>query len=167
MNNQKTRYGLVCFIMLILMPVLTSANMVWPSVYIAEGLRSWYVILMGLMIETAFVKCFLRQTVIKSFLITFVMNLASTVIGVVLVPASGFFGEILMIPFDTPTFHLSHWILSYILAILSNVIIEGLTVKYIFKFSLRKMFWWLFAANAISIIICILFHGFTMGNIIK
>lgn len=165
MFNEKTRYGLVCLISFLLMPVCSSANMVWPSLYIAVGMRSWYVILTGLLIEVIFVKCFLKQSFLKSVLIAFIMNLASTVLGVVAIPLSGFIGEILMIPFDTGTFHPTHWLMSYIFAILSNVLIEGFAVKFVFKYNFKKMFWWLCVANAISVIACILFHGISMQNI--
>ncbi len=167
MDTEKLKYSLFCLVSLILMPFSVHANMVWPSLYIAEGLRSWYVILIGLIIEFVFVKCFLKESCLKSVLIAFVMNLVSTVLGIVLIPLSGFMGEFLMIPFDTATFHLSHWIFSYVLAMLSNVLVEGLCVKIIFKYKFSKMFWWLCAANAITIIICILFHGLTMSGFMR
>ena len=165
MNREKLRYSLVCFLSFLLIPVYASANMVWPSLYIAEGMRSWYVILIGLVIEILFVKYFLKEEFLKSGLIAFVMNLMSTVLGVVVIPLSGFVGELLMIPFCTGTFHPTHWLMSYVFAILSNVFIEGLTIKYIFKHEFKKIFWWLCILNAISVIICILFHGMAMQNI--
>ncbi len=164
MNTEKFKYNLVCLISFLLMPICVSANIVWPSLYIAEGMRSWYVILIGLVIEIVFVKYLLKETYLKSALIAFVMNLVSTILGVVAIPLSGFIGEILMIPFGTGTFHPTHWLMSYVFVILSNVLIEGLTVKFIFKHKLKKMFWWLCVANAISVIICILFHGIAMQN---
>lgn len=165
MDREKMRYSLVCLLSFLLIPVCASANIVWPSLYIAEGMRSWYVILIGIVIEKVFIKYCIKETYLKSALIAFIMNLASTVLGVVVIPLSGFIGEVLMIPFGTGTFHLTHWLMSYAFAILSNVLIEGLTVKYIFKHEFRKMFWWLCVANAISVIICILFHGIEMHNI--
>ena len=165
MNKEKTKYSFILLISLLLIPVSVSANVVWPSVYIAEGMRSFYVILAGLVIETVFVKLFLKESLLKSVLIAFIMNLISSVVGFIVIPASGLIGEILLIPFDKGTFHISHWIMSYILAILSNVLIEGLSIKYIYKCSFKKMFWWLCVANAISIVICILFHGFLMQNV--
>ncbi len=165
MEREKMKYCLVCLLSFLLMPVSASANMVWPSLYIAAGMRSWYVILVGFVIEAIFVKCFIKETYLKSILISFVMNLVSTVVGVVLIPLSGFVGELLMIPFGTGTFHPTHWLVSYVFAILSNVLIEGLTIKFIFKYEFKNMFLWLFVANAISVIICILFHGIVMQNI--
>ncbi len=165
MHKEKPKYSLFCLILFLLMPVSASANLVWPSLYIAEGMRSWYVILIGLVIEMFFVNRFLKETFLKSGLIAFVMNLASTVLGIVAIPLSGFIGEILMVPFGTGTFHPTHWLMSYIFAILSNVLIEGLTIKYIFKYKFKKIFLWLCVANALSVIICILFHGIAMQNI--
>ncbi len=165
MNREKTKYSLICLLSFLFVPFSVSANMVWPSLYIARGMRSWYVILTGLVIETVFVKYFLKESCLKSLLIAFVMNLVSTIIGIVAIPLSGFIGEILMIPFGTGTFHPTHWLVSYIFAILANVFIEWGTVGFVFKPDNKKMFLWLFAANAISIIICILFHGFGMQNI--
>ena len=165
MNREKLKYSLVCLISFLLIPICASANMVWPSLYIAEGMRSWYVILIGLVVEIIFVKCLLKQSYLKSVLIAFVMNLTSTILGVVAIPLSGFIGEILMIPFGTGTFHPTHWLMSYVFAVFSNVLIEGFTVKIIFKHSFKKMFLWLFVANAISVIVCILFHGIAMQNI--
>lgn len=165
MDKEKSRFCFVCFISFLLIPVSVSANMVWPSLYIAEGMRSWYVILIGIIIEIMFVKYFLKELYFKSILITFVMNLVSTILGVVAIPLSGIICEFLMIPFGTGTFHPTHWIMSYIFAIVSNVFVEGLTIKFIFKYRFRKIFWWLCIANAISVIICILFHGILMQNI--
>ena len=165
MDKEKFKYSFFCLILFSLMPLSVSANMVWPSLYIAEGMRSWYVILIGLLIEIIFVKFFLKESYFKSVLIAFIMNLASTVLGVVVIPLSGFIGEILMIPFGTGTFHLTHWLMSYVFAVLSNILIEGITIKIIFKKEFKKMFWWLCVANAISVIICILFHGIEMQNI--
>ena len=165
MDKNKIKYSFVFIALFLLMPVYASANMVWPSVYIAEGMRSWNVILIGLVIEVIFVKIFLKESYLKSVLIAFVMNLASTVLGAVAIPLTGFIGEFLMIPFGTGTFHPTHWLLSYIFAVLSNVVIEGLTIKYIFRHNFKKMFWWLCVANAISVIVCILFNGTTMQNL--
>lgn len=165
MDREKLKYGFVCFISFLIMPTFVSANIVWPSLYIAEGMRSWYVIFIALLIEITFVKYFLKQSYLKSGFIAFVMNLASTVLGIIVIPLSGLVGEVLMLPFDTGTFHFTHWIMSYIFAILSNVLIEGVTVKFIFKYKFKKILSWLCVTNAISVIICILFHGITMQNL--
>jgi hypothetical protein len=147
------------------MPISASANIVWPSLYIAEGMRSWYIILIGLVIESVFVRFYLKETYLKSTLIAFVMNLISTIVGIILIPLSGFIAVILMAPFEMATFDSIIWVVSYVFAIASNVLVEGLSVKFLFKQKFRSMFWWLFVANAISVLICILFNGTEMQNI--
>ena len=39
MINEKTKYGLICLVSFLLMPICAGANMVWPSLYIAEGMK--------------------------------------------------------------------------------------------------------------------------------
>lgn len=141
--------------------------MVWPSLYIAEGMRTWYVMLIGLAAEAVFVKLFLKETYLKSALIAFVMNFVSALLGIIAVPLLGILIEFIMIPVGTPTFHPAHWVVNYLAIVVLNALFEGLTVKIFFKHKFRKMFWWLCAANAASLVICILFHGFEMQKIME
>ena len=161
---RKTIFLIMAFVFFL--PVTACANMVWPSLYIAEGMRSWFVILAGLILEIVFVKLFLKQTILKSAYIAFVMNLISTIVGIFLIPFGGFVGEFMLAPFGGGTFALSHWIAAYILAVVTNTLVEGLVVNTFFRFSFKNMFLWLLSANTLSVIICILFHGLFMENIV-
>lgn len=163
LKTEKIKPSIILSICLMLMPVTASANMVWPSLYIVKGLNSWYIILCGLITEFVFIKIFAKQTWLKAAVISFVMNVISALAGLILIPVSGIIGELILLPFGGGTFALSHWILSYILAVFSNVMLEGLSIRYIFK--LKKVFWWLLLANAISVIICIFANGITLNNI--
>lgn len=149
---------------LLMFPLTASADMVWPSLYVAQGLRSWYIILSGLIIEFLFVKLFTKQSWPKSLFISVVMNGISTLVGIVLIPVSGILGEFIMMPvdlvFDLYTFHSSHWVMAYIMVVVCNTAIEGLIIK-IFKLPFLKSLPWLAIANAISVIICILSYGLT------
>lgn len=82
------------------------------------------------------------------------MNAISALAGLILIPLSGILLELLLIPTGTGTFDLSHWIADYILVVLLNTCVEGLALKVIFKSPFKTNFWWLFGANAISVIIC-------------
>lgn len=171
MKGEKGRFALVMMLTLMLVPTTASANIVWPTIYIAEGLRAWYVILAGLIIEFLAIKYFIKSTWIKSGLMAVIMNAVSTIVGVLLIPFVGFFGAIGLELLDSiipvfGTFDTAQWIWGYILAVLSNVLVEGLTLKFIFKLKFKKMFWWLTLANAISVIICILVQGFFLRGII-
>lgn len=173
MKNSKLKAVVGISLALLCIPQAAFANVVWPSIYIAEGLRSWYVILGGLVAETVFIKLFTNKTLGKAFMIAFVINTISTLVGVLLIPLVGFFGAIgigaladLISPGLGATFDTFMWICEYILTVLTNVAVEGLAAKLIFKISFRKSFWWLLAGNAISVVICILAYGFTLRELI-
>ncbi|MCM1421767.1 MAG: hypothetical protein NC224_10280, partial [Bacteroides sp.] len=130
------------------------ANMIWPSVYILDQYYSWYVIAIGLFVEFFATKFFLKVRWLKSALIAIVINLISAFVGILLIPISGIFVEFLSIPFGGGTFDISHWVLDYIAVALCNVVIEGLALKWVFKYPFKRNFWWLFGANSISVLIC-------------
>lgn len=155
--KEKSKFLPVLAIFLLLSPVSASANMVWPSLYIEEGMLAWYVIVAGIVIEFLFTKIFAKQTWVKSAIISVVMNAVSTIAGLIMIPLSGIVAEIIMIPFGGGTFQPSHWVAAYIMAVLCNVFIEGLTVKLIFKLNFKKSFLWLLAANALSVGIALCF----------
>ncbi len=165
MRNEIKRTFIITLILTLCFPLIANANVIWPSLYIAEGMRSWHIIILGLIIEFCFIKIFAKETWIKAFIIAFVMNAISAVIGIILIPAGGILGEIILIPLGKGTFHWSHWILDYILAVLGNVLIEGLVLKFIFKYKFKKVYWWLLTANALSVIICIISYGFNLENL--
>lgn len=141
---------------LLLIPLSSRANMIWSSLYIVQDYYSWYVIASGLLIEYFAAFKFLKTNWKKSALVVITMNAMSAIIGLLLIPLSGIIVEILTLPFGGGTFQLSHWILDYIAVVLCNVLIEGLSLKLIFKYSFVKNLPWLLGANGISVVICIL-----------
>ena len=137
-------------------PFAANANMIWPSIYIVQQYYVWYVILAGLFIEILAARIFLKTDWWRSTYIMFTANAISALIGFILIPVSGIFVEILLHPFGGGTFHLSHWIIDYIVAALANTLVEGMALKLIFKYPFKPLFWWLFVANLLSIIICVI-----------
>lgn len=136
------------------------ADVVWPSLYIATGMASIKVVIVGLITELFFVKFFTNISLLKASIITVIMNTVTCILGMLLIPISGLFVELLP-PFKT--FHWTHWLLDYLLAILINTVIEGFIIKLILKLKFKNVFIWLFVANAISILMCILFYGLRLG----
>lgn len=134
-------------------PFMASANLVWPSIYIVQSYYSWYIILSGLLIETIAAHIFLKTDWLKSFGLMLATNAISALLGLLLIPASGLIVEILTIPFGGGTFAISHWILDYICVVLVNTCVEGLALKWIFKYPFKPNFLWLFGANLISVIL--------------
>jgi hypothetical protein len=142
-----------------------NADVVWPSLYIAKGMLSIKVILLGLFIELFFVKYFTKVDWKKASIITFLMNLITTVLGMIFIPISGLGSEFVFDfvfhaydKFGIGTFHWSHWLAAYLLVILINTFIEGLFIKLTLRIKLLKTFWWLLIANSISVFLCFLFY---------
>lgn len=152
MQNRYIKYLLS--IIFVVTPFLASANMIWPSLFIIEKYFTWYVILLGLAIETLYAKFFLKTNWMCSFLIMLTVNAFSAFIGIFLIPLSGIFVEILLIPFGSGTFHWSHWMIDFLLAIFLNACIETYALK-IFKYPFKRNFWWVLAANATSVMLSI------------
>ena len=164
MNTKKIT---IFFILVTIFSILPAqADIVWPSLYIAKGMLSLKVITLGLIIELLFVKYFTQINWKKSFIITTLMNLITTVLGIILIPLSGLGSEFIFDfvfhaydKFGIGTFHWSHWFASYLLVILINTFLEGLFIKLTLKLKLKQILWWLLIANAISVILCVLFYG--------
>lgn len=145
-------------VLFLAVPFMANANLIWPSLYIVQQYYCWYIILAGLIIETVSCHIFAKATWKKSFIMMLTTNAISAIVGVLAIPISGIAVEILTIPlapFNVGTFDLSHWILDYILAVLTNTCIEDWALQRIFKLQFKSNFWWLFGANAISVIISI------------
>ena len=152
---------LLLFIFILSTPVF--ADVVWPSLYIATGMTGMKVIITGLLIEVFFVKFFTDIHWLRAAIITVVMNTVTCLLGIVLIPILGLLLEFVMYPVNQATFHWTHWAASYLVIVLINTLIEGLVIKLTLKKSYKKIFWWLFGANALSILICILFYGLRLG----
>lgn len=142
-----------------------SADLIWPSLYIAKGMLSIKVILLGLIVELFFVKIFTKASWEKASIVTFLMNFVTTILGTIFIPLSDLGTEFVFDfvfhaydKFGIGTFHWSHWLAAYLLVILINTFIEGLFIKSALKIKLIKTFWWLLIANAISVFLCFLFY---------
>ncbi len=136
------------------------ADVVWPSLYIVAGMESFAVIAAGLAVEIPFVKFFVKVSWARALLLAIVMNLTTAVTGIVFIPVSGIVVEILLIPTGTATFHLIHWVISYAAVAAVNALAEGATLRLIQKQRIRSTFSWLLAANAFSVLFCVLLNGF-------
>ena len=160
-----------CTLLLLFAFLLNStahADIVWPSLYIAEGMASLPVILAGLVVEIFFVKYCTKIKWLKAIAVAFLMNLVTSVIGLYTNALSGFILDLILYygigyhsrfwPF--PEFGLDHWILHYTAIIFTNTLIEGGVVRLTLKLKLKNTFWWLFLANTISVMLCAIYIHF-------
>lgn len=161
----NTKIFIIIISLIIFITLPANADLIWPSLYIAKGMLSIKVILLGLIIELFFVKHFTKVNWQKALTVTFLMNLITTILGMIFIPLSGLGSEFIFDfvfhaydKFGIGTFHWSHWIAAYLLVIFINTITEGLFIKLILKIKILKTFWWLLIANAMSVFICFLFY---------
>lgn len=161
--NIKNIILTISLIIFITLPA--NADLVWPSLYITKGMLSIKVILIGLIIELFFVKYCTKVDWKKAFIVTILMNLITTILGIIFIPLSGLGSEFVFDfvfhaydKFGIGSFHWSHWLTAYLLVIFINTFIEGMFIKLTLKLTFKKIFWWLLIANSLSVFICFLFY---------
>ncbi|WP_396586766.1 hypothetical protein [Bermanella sp. R86510] len=144
---------------LMLVPVVAHANVVWPALYLETRLFSWWAISIGLLVEYLFVRKLFNVTPQKAVLATITANAASAIFGILLIPLAGiawevFPGLFLYHVFKMGTFNPITWCATFLIACAVNVALEGLIYKKAFKFNFlfkSKMFLWFMLANTASV----------------
>jgi hypothetical protein len=161
----KVKNFILVIILILFITLPARADLVWPSLYISQGMLSIKVILLGFIIELLFVKFFTKIDWKKALTVTFLMNLITTVLGIIFIPLSGLGAEFVFDfvfhaydKFGIGTFHWSHWFISYLIVIFINTLIESLIIKLMLKLKLKEIYWWLLIANGLSVFICFLFY---------
>jgi len=153
MSADKRKMSILCFFLLCLFFAFPAhADVIWPALYVVSGASKPIVIIAGLITEILFVKHFTSTGWKTTILVSVIMNLLTAVIGLFIIPYGGLWIEFLF--HNTCTFHWSHWLATYLLVTIFNTLIEGLFIKLTLKQELKKTFWWLFAANALSVAYC-------------
>lgn len=133
------------------------ANFVWPALFLGERILTWWAIGLGLPIEYLAIRLITKFHPKKAIIITLLMNLASSLLGIVLIPLAGIIWEIfpgilLFKFFNMGTFNPLTWIANLFLAGLVNTGIEGQVVRHFSKIALkRKGYIFLFLANLITV----------------
>lgn len=137
-----------------------AADVVWPGLYLADALLAPKIIFVDFLIETAFVKYFIKGiSWLKAIGISVAMNVVTSIVGGFLIMAGGLIGEITifrLIDFlvnpKAGTFHVSHWIGTVVMAVLCNTVVEGAVVQRILKRKVDGIFLWLLVAHILSMI---------------
>jgi hypothetical protein len=133
------------------------ANVVWPALAVGGRLLTVPAIAVGLALEISALHYFLRIPWRRSLIAGLTMNVASTVLGIVLVPLSGiawefFPGSILYKIFSVGTFNPGTWAATFVLAALTNALVEAAVLRFAFHFDFtRRLFGILAAANCASV----------------
>lgn len=174
MKKENVKHGILCsigLIGLVLVAMFYAANRItgdtdilFPTQYIAEGNAIWYVMLFVLAAEAVALKLIFKEEYFKTVSMAMIMNFVSAGLGIVALYISGLVAELLFLPIDLfanleiGTFHVSHWIVNFLLIILMNSAIEGLTLKLGFKYKFKKIYWRICLVNTISLAISFVFN---------
>jgi hypothetical protein len=146
---------------LLVVPTLAMANMVWPALYLTRGFYVWWVIAAGLAIEFFAVQRLFSLSPARAALVDVSANAISALFGIVLIPLSGFLYELLPgllvnWAFSWGTFNPVAWVATVLLAAAVNLVVEGLAMRWIFKLTLsRRAKLVLYATNLVTVALAI------------
>ena len=150
--------GRVCTLLLVVLPSLAEANVIWPAALLTGRLLTWWVIAASVAIETVFVWRAFRLPVLKAFLATLAANAASAAIGLFAVPFLGLLFEVslqgsgIAVKIDWNAFSLAGWIATFIIAVAFNEAIELAVYRYGFRLALdRRVVLLICLANVITV----------------
>lgn len=141
------------------LPAAAYANVVWPALYLETRLFSWWAISVGLVIEYLFVRGLFGLAPGRAALADISANAASAVVGVVLIPIAGIAWELFPASvynwvLGWGTFNPITWAGTFLIACMTNAVLEGFVYKRAFKVDLKiksRQFSWLVLANAFSV----------------
>ncbi len=137
----------------------TLADIIWPGLLMQYGVVVWWVIAIGLVVEFFFVRMITQLPWWKCLVAALVMNLASTVLGFILIPIGSivigiFPGLPLEYIFRNSNFGATilPWSLTFIGAAMINATLEIFVLRLMFsQWFGKRGFWLLCAANSISV----------------
>lgn len=145
----------------------TIADVVWPALFLTGRLMAFWVIGIGLLVELFFVRWLTGFAWGKALLADILMNAASSLLGLLLIPLAGLAWEssagiVMYRAFNIGTFNPITWAATFLAAVCINSALETAVLRYGFKqrpFS--RFFCWLSLANAISVgiaLVSVLLH---------
>ncbi|MCB0721009.1 MAG: hypothetical protein KDC42_01790 [Ignavibacteriae bacterium] len=138
----------------------TLADMIWPALYVAGGYWElfWYIIFPTILIEAAALHYIGKVKWVKSLLASLVGNFVSSIIGTYLMIYGMilyhiFIDSFLYKAFDIGSFDEIHWVATFYFMCVYSVLLEVVSVKYIFRMRFQDIIFPLFVGNALSYIL--------------
>jgi hypothetical protein len=129
------------------------ADFVWPALILASRMRSLAPIIAGLIFEFLVLRFVFPMPWKKAAVVDLLMNAASGLAGVVLIPLAGFIWELfpgifIYKLFNIGTFNPMTWAATCVMAVFISTGIEVLVVRFAFGFEItRRRFWCMALAN--------------------
>ena len=136
------------------MTLFLLADVVWPALYLVDRMLALEVIVLGLCIEAAIFHRAFQMTWKRAFVVTFVINLISSVVGVMLLPAWGWYWADATLKRDAHfgwgTFNPLSWAETCCFAWLLTTLVEWLPLRLMVGRQ-KHLLWVLLAANFLSV----------------
>lgn len=131
---------------------MTLLNLVWPAIYVYDEVwRFWFLVFVTIVVETFTLMAMLKYSLQKSFLAAVIGNLVSGVIGTFVMRWAMLFWHLIADNFvPSATFGTINWIVTYVFMCLGSVFIETLTIKLIFKETIKRLFIPLLIGNLLT-----------------
>lgn len=133
------------------------ANILWPSMILTERMAAVMPIVAGLVVEFLYLRYGTKLRGLRCLRADLGMNLASALLGMLLIPLAGLGWEWLASMTIHPlmnvgTFNPVTWTVSVLLAAIINAVVEGFILRRSFGLELgRRGFWLLAAVNLVSV----------------
>lgn len=157
MSNRQTLF--LTGLLLMVIPSVVYADMVWPALYTETKLSSVPIILLSLVIEFFFYKWLFEINVKKSVYYTVLANSVSGVLGLVLRPLSGILyelslGAIVNLIFNWGTFNPVAWFFVPVIGGAVNAFVELEVIRMVWKHPLdRRNYYLTWGMNALTVAI--------------
>ena len=133
------------------------SNVVWPALFLEQRLLAWWIIGIGLVVELFFVRLLTSLSWQRSLGADVAMNVASALLGVILIPLVGIAWELFPARlFEAHarlgTFNPVTWRATFAIAVLINAVLETAVLRFVFKQqNWKTLFVGLCAANTLTV----------------
>lgn len=135
------------------------ANVVWPSLYLADQLVAPAVIAASLLVESAALQFVLKRSALQLLALVFGINFVSAAIGGYIIATAGYHWEmgpglrIAEALYEGGTFNAVSWSIAVGFAIFVNTFIESCVAAVVFRVRSYRAFCWLAIANTITVLL--------------
>ncbi len=137
------------------------ANLIWPSMILTGRIVTVIPIVAGLVVELIYLRYGTKLRGMRCLWADLSMNLASALLGIILIPFPGLAWEwlasITIYPLlNVGSFNLLTWTASAMLAAITNAVVEGFVLRKGFGLVLgRRGFWLLAVVNLVTVSIAV------------
>jgi len=127
------------------------ADVIWPAIYVLDSYyRFWYLAILTVVVEAIAISKIVKINGKKAFLISLVANAFSATIALYICTFSMIGWHFIVDNFTRGTFNTFNEVATIIIMFILSVLLEGLVVKFIWKYKIKEIAISLSIGNLIS-----------------